>query len=180
MNRMIPAALVAAFALAAPALARADTVTEWNLNASMAVAAQPPQQSVPHLAMVQGAVYDAVNAIDGGHDGYLLTSRVGSPFDSKEAAAATAAYRVLLSLPGAQKSALDAAVRGVARRHRRRRPEDPRHRRGRGGGCGDDRGAHGRRPLRAGRLPARPAGPGRLGAGAARASSTTPTPGCGT
>ena len=108
MNRMIPAALVAAFALAAPALARADTVTEWNLNASMAVAAQPPQQSVPHLAMVQGAVYDAVNAIDGGHEGYLLTSRVGSPFDSKEAAAATAAYRVLLSLPGAQKSALDA------------------------------------------------------------------------
>ena len=35
--------------------------------------------------MVQGAVYDAVNAIDGGHDGYLLTNRVGSPFDSKEA-----------------------------------------------------------------------------------------------
>jgi hypothetical protein len=108
MNRMILAALVAAFALAAPGLARADTVTEWNLNASMAVAAQPPQQSVPHLAMVQGAVYDAVNAIDAGHEGYLLTSRVGSPFDSKEAAAATAAYRVLLSLPGAVKSTLDA------------------------------------------------------------------------
>ena len=125
MHRMILAALVAAFALAAPALARADTVTEWNLNASMAVAAQPPQQSVPHLAMVQGAVYDAVNAIDGGHDGYLLTSAVGAPFDSKEAAAATAAYRVLLSLPGAQKSVLDGAVRGVARRHRRRRPRRP-------------------------------------------------------
>ena len=108
MNRMILAALVAAFALAAPGLARADTVTEWNLNASMALAAQPPQQSVPHLAMVHGAVYDAVNAIDGGYDGYLLTNRVGSPFDSKEAAAATAAYRVLLSLPGAQKPVLDA------------------------------------------------------------------------
>jgi hypothetical protein len=108
MNRTITAALVAALALAAPGLARADTVTEWNLNASMAVAAQPPQQSVPHLAMVQGAVYDAVNAIDDGHDGYLLSSRVGSPFDSKEAAVATAAYRVLLSLPGAQKMVLDA------------------------------------------------------------------------
>ena len=108
MNRTILTALVAAFALAAPGLARADTVTEWNLNASLAVAAQPPQQSVPHLAMVQSAVYDAVNAIDGGHEGYLLTSRVGSPFDSKEAAAATAAYRVLLSLPGAVKPTLDA------------------------------------------------------------------------
>jgi hypothetical protein len=108
MNRTILAALVAAAALAAPGLARADTVTEWNLNASMAFAAQPPQQSMPHFAMVQGAVYDAVNAIDGGYEGYLLTARVGSPFDSKEAAAATAAYRVLLSLPGAQKPVLDA------------------------------------------------------------------------
>ena len=108
MNRTILAALVAAVALAAPGLARADTVTEWNLNASMAFAAQPPQQSMPHFAMVQGAVYDAVNAIDGGYEGYLLTARVGSPFDSKEAAAATAAYRVLLGLPGAQKPVLDA------------------------------------------------------------------------
>jgi hypothetical protein len=108
MNRTILAALVAAFALAAPGLARADTVTEWNLNASMAFAAQPPQQSMPHFAMVHGAVYDAVNAIDGSHEGYLLTGKVGSPFDSKEAAAATAAYRVLLSLPGAQKDVLDA------------------------------------------------------------------------
>ena len=108
MNRTILAALVAAAALAAPGLARADTVTEWNLNASMAFAAQPPQQSMPHFAMVQGAVYDAVNAIDGGYEGYLLTARVGSPFDSKEAAAATAAYRVLLGLPGAQKPVLDA------------------------------------------------------------------------
>jgi len=45
-------------ALVAPAAARADAVTEWNLNASnaiFAVAGQPPQVSVPHLAMVHGA-----------------------------------------------------------------------------------------------------------------------------
>ena len=96
--------------LAAPAVARADMVTDWNANASTAlfvVAGQGPQQSVPHLAMVHGAVYDAVNAIDGGHEGYLLTSRVAQPFDSKEAAAATAAYRVLLHLVPAQQSVLD-------------------------------------------------------------------------
>ena len=65
--------------------------------------------------MVQGAVYDAVNAIDGGHEGYLLTSRVATPFDSKDAAAATAAYRVLLNLVPAQQADARRAVRGVAR-----------------------------------------------------------------
>ena len=32
---------------------------------------QPPPLAVIHLAMVHGAVYDAVNAIDGGHEPYL-------------------------------------------------------------------------------------------------------------
>jgi hypothetical protein len=77
-----------------------------------------PQLSVPHLAMVHGAVYDAVNAIDGGHEGYLISSRLASPFDSKEAAAATAAYRVLVTLFPGQKATLDAqyaaSLAGVA------------------------------------------------------------------
>jgi PAP2 superfamily len=110
MLRYFTAAL-AAVALAAPATAHADAVTDWNLNAANAIyvtGAQPPQQSVPHLAMVQGAVFDAVNAIDGGHDGYLLTSRLATPSDSKEAAVATAAYRVLLTIVPAQKPVLDA------------------------------------------------------------------------
>jgi hypothetical protein len=93
------------------ASARADTVTEWNLNATNALigaAMQPPQVSVPHLAMVHGAVYDAVNAIDAGHEGYLISSQLGQPSDSKEAAAATAAYRVLAHLVPAQQATLDA------------------------------------------------------------------------
>jgi hypothetical protein len=102
-------AVVTLFAIAAPA--RADTVTEWNLNATNALlvnGGQPPQVSVPHLAMVHGAVYDAVNAIDGGHEGYLLSSRLAAPSDSKEAAAATAAYRMLVHLVPAQQAALEA------------------------------------------------------------------------
>src|SRR5829696_7046416 len=98
-------------ALAAPAVARADTVTQWNQNAStalMVTAAQGPQLSVPNMAMVHGAVYDAVNAIDGGHEGYLLSSRVATPSDSMDAAAATAAYRVLVHLVPAQQATLDA------------------------------------------------------------------------
>jgi hypothetical protein len=103
-------AVAALLALAAPP-ARADTVTEWNLNATnalIATAAQPPQVSMPHLAMVHGAVYDAVNAIDGGHEGYLISSRLARRSDSKEAAAATAAYRVLVHLAPAQQATLDA------------------------------------------------------------------------
>jgi hypothetical protein len=90
---------------------RADTVTEWNLNATNALivgAAQPPHVSVPHLAMVHGAVYDAVNAIDGGHEGYLIPAGSASPSHSKEAAAATAAHHVLVQLVPAQQATLDA------------------------------------------------------------------------
>ena len=102
------AAAVMLLAIAGPA--RADTVTDWNVNATnalLATAGQPPQQAVPHLAMVHGAVYDAVNAIDGGREGYLLPPGVGTPSDSKDAAAATAAYRVLLHLVPAQQGTLD-------------------------------------------------------------------------
>jgi hypothetical protein len=99
--------MVSVIALANPAIASADTVTQWNQNATDALyPAQNPldvRVGALYLAMVHGAVYDAVNAIDGGHEGYLLSSRLATPQDSKEAAAATAAYRVLLNVvPGQQ------------------------------------------------------------------------------
>ena len=89
--------------LASPSVARADAVTDWNLIASNSIvvtAGQPPPVSVLHFAMVHGAVYDAVNAIDRGHRPYLVQPP-SNPTDSKEAAAATAAFRVLVGLfPG--------------------------------------------------------------------------------
>src|SRR5438046_8594719 len=90
----------ALLALASPTVARADAVTDWNLIASNSIvvtAGQPPPVSVLHFAMVQGAVYDAVNAIDRGHQPYLVQPP-SNPTDSKEAAAATAAFRVLVGL----------------------------------------------------------------------------------
>jgi hypothetical protein len=121
MLRYVTAALVACLtALAAPAVGSADTVTQWNLNAANALyntAAQPPNVSVPHMAMVHGAVYDAVNAIDGNREGYLLTSRVAMRTDSKDAAAATAAYKVLVSIVPTQQPALlalyDVSLAGI-------------------------------------------------------------------
>src|SRR6266849_4352172 len=96
---------LALLTLASPKVARADAVTDWNLIASTAIgttAGQPPAVSALSFAMVQGAVYDAVNAIDRGHQPYLVQPP-SNPTDSKEAATATAAFRVLVGfddLPG--------------------------------------------------------------------------------
>ncbi len=58
------------------------------------------------MAMVQGAVYDAVNAIDGGFEPYLVAP-AARPWFSKAAAAATAAHGVLVHLLPAQQATLD-------------------------------------------------------------------------
>jgi hypothetical protein len=98
---LIPAASVAA--------AEPDNpVLDWNVNAVNAIGnaptaaipglGQPPPLAVIHLAMVQGAVYDAVNAIDGGFEPYL-SGLPSTPGASRAAAVATAAHDVLLALP---------------------------------------------------------------------------------
>ncbi len=95
---------VAAGGLSAPARGQSagNTAIEWNAIGSTAImaappqgAGQPPHAAVLSLAMVQGTVYDAVNAIDGGHEPYLLASPA-DPGNSQDAAAATAAFRVLV------------------------------------------------------------------------------------
>src|SRR5438477_7643299 len=100
--QILPLIMVLALvALVSPAVARADAVTDWNLIASNAIvvtAAQPPPVSALSFAMVQGAVYDAVNAIDRGYQPYL-SEPPSNPTDSKEAAGATAAFRVLVGFP---------------------------------------------------------------------------------
>jgi hypothetical protein len=96
---------LALVALASPRVARANAVTDWNEIASNAIvvtAAQFPSASTLSFAMVQGAVYDAVNAIDRGHQPFLVQPP-SNPTDSKEAATAAAAFRVLVGfddLPG--------------------------------------------------------------------------------
>jgi hypothetical protein len=103
---LIAPALVA---LMLPAVARANAVTYWDEITSNAIVApvptgagQPPPVAALSFAMVQGAVYDAVNAIDRGYQPYLMQPP-SNPTDSKEAATAAAAYRVLVGfddLPG--------------------------------------------------------------------------------
>jgi hypothetical protein len=83
-----------------------NAVTDWNLIASNTLVLFPgPAGGAPpapqiNMGMVQGAVYDALNAIAPNprhRRPYLLESRFASTA-SKEAAAATAAYRVLSSI----------------------------------------------------------------------------------
>jgi hypothetical protein len=89
--------------LTAPARGQAagNPVTEWNVIAVNTLIALPgpaggaPPASQVHMGMVQGAVYDAVNAIGPiHHRSYLLKRRFPSK-TSEEAAVATAAYAVL-------------------------------------------------------------------------------------
>src|SRR5829696_460345 len=102
--------LVMVSVLAAPAVARADAVTEWNKTAATAaitIANRPGPLAMIRLAMVHGAVYDAVNSIERGHAPYLVLAPA-QPWDSRDAAAATAAYRVLVNILPAQASSFDA------------------------------------------------------------------------
>src|SRR6266540_2028452 len=116
MNRALAAILaMGAWALtpasaATPAAAAdpATAVVEWNAHAAAALmnaanastpgAGQPPPVAVQHLAMVQGAVYDAVNSIDGWHQPYLDGLPAADASASQAAAAATAAYEVLIGV----------------------------------------------------------------------------------
>jgi hypothetical protein len=90
----------------------ADTVLEWNVVAVEAtrVARLSPNAQTRALAMVHGAVFDAVNGIEGDYAPYLV-NRHAPMWASEEAAAAVAAHDVLVGLmPAAQQATLDAAL----------------------------------------------------------------------
>jgi hypothetical protein len=98
---LIPVASVAA-------AEQPNPVLDWNINTVNAIGnppsnaipglGQPPPIAVIHLAMVHGAIYDAVNAIEGGHEPYL-SGLPSAPGASMAAAVATAAHDVLVQLP---------------------------------------------------------------------------------
>src|SRR4051794_23933489 len=72
-------------------------VTHWSAIAAAPLTALAAAPAVTGMAMVHGAIYDAVNAIDGGQQPYLAQP-LASPTASLDAAVAAAAYDVLLGL----------------------------------------------------------------------------------
>ena len=98
-------ALVAAMpAATAPVVAATNPVTDWNLTAVNTLTTLPgpaggaPPASQISMGMVQGAVYDAVNAITPKHHRPYLLKRRFAATASKDAAVATAAYMVLSNI----------------------------------------------------------------------------------
>ncbi|MEV0271201.1 vanadium-dependent haloperoxidase [Hamadaea sp. NPDC050747] len=103
--------LTSTVVLRAPAAeaAAVNPVVVWDANAQQAiwdVAQQQPNEQARSFAMVHGAVYDAVNAIAGKPYQPYLVAPAADGTESAEAAVATAAYQMLLSLFPAQQARL--------------------------------------------------------------------------
>jgi hypothetical protein len=93
--------------LATPASINADAVADWNaitVQATM-TAARPGVTGFLDIAMVQAAVYDAVQAIERRYEPYYVEIKGAS--GSPVAAAAKAAHDVLVHLFPAQAASLD-------------------------------------------------------------------------
>lgn len=89
--------------------ATADTVTDWNQAALDAIRAErtPPPRASRALAILHGAMYDAVNGLSRTHEPYLVRSQ-GPASASPDAAASAAARTVLFSLFPSQAASLEA------------------------------------------------------------------------
>lgn len=103
--------LFGALGLQAPPAAAdpvANQVVAWNdiaYREMFVVKGLPPLVAVLNYAIVHAAVYDAVNAIEGGHEPYLGAPSAADDGDSANAAAVEAAYRTLAAVvpsPSAQ------------------------------------------------------------------------------
>ncbi len=108
--RLAAPALMSAFLWQGTA-ARADMVTEWNINMENTVRAAnvpPPGQARPP-AIVHAAIFDAVNGIAQKYTPYFVTD-AAPPGARAEAAAAQAGYATLVALYPAQKANLDALL----------------------------------------------------------------------
>lgn len=94
--------------LAATGLAAADEVSDWNqvLHQAMLTGATPAPLTTRVAAIVQAAVFDAVNGIDRAYTPIYVPPAAPS-LTSQRAAAVQAAYAALLYLYPAQKATFD-------------------------------------------------------------------------
>src|SRR5437773_2316994 len=110
---LVELAAVSAVTVAAlylPVAARADAVSDWNAIGDDVTFAAGRPGAAPLIdpTYVHAAIYDAVNAIDGGHTVYAVAPTTPAAGASPEAATAAAAYTVLSAFFPAQQATLDA------------------------------------------------------------------------
>jgi hypothetical protein len=104
--RLAPTAALVMIGLSLPAGARADVITRWNQQ--VVTSGGPAIQRT--FAMVHLAMFDAANAIEQGYTPYLSNLPTPPSGASAEAAAAGAAYGVLVRLFPQQQPALAAVL----------------------------------------------------------------------
>ena len=117
MKRSNTRALVmAATCLSWAAPVQADVVTQWNARILQCVQGVPTAANrggppgLLDIAIIQAAVHDAVQAIEGRYEPYLYTNPSALGAGSADAAAANAAYRTLVGLYQAGNACLATAV----------------------------------------------------------------------
>jgi hypothetical protein len=101
-KHIIAVASIACAALVPISSSRADMVTDWNETAEAVIRASTPSPPIQirALAIVNAAIYDAVNGITRTYQPYFVID-AAPPGARKEAAAAQAAFTALLGLfPG--------------------------------------------------------------------------------
>jgi hypothetical protein len=96
------------------AAAQENPVIQWNKTLLTIVRTPGAQPATVHptrsFAVVHAAMYDAVNAIDGAHQPYLVRLEHISPHASQDAAAASSAHEVLIALYPTFQTAIDAQL----------------------------------------------------------------------
>lgn len=103
-------AVVLAFA---PPSSAQDAIDQWNaiaVNEAAVVAKKPPTAGLIDVTIAQLAVYDAVNAIDGGRFQPYASLPAANPTAAIDAAAGRAAHDVLVWLYPTRQASLDAAL----------------------------------------------------------------------
>jgi len=93
------AGLVIGITLGAAGPAAADAVTDWNARTmSCSGANRPGVPGLLDVAIIQAAVHDAVQAIEGRFEAYRYRNPARLGVGSPAAAAAAATYRMLVAL----------------------------------------------------------------------------------
>ena len=96
------AVAIAVATFVGPSSASADVVTAWNaITATCVNAGRPGPTGVVDIALVQGAVHDAVQAIQGRFESYRYRNPIRLGVGSADAAVAAASHGVLVGLYGA-------------------------------------------------------------------------------
>jgi membrane-associated phospholipid phosphatase len=107
-KHIIVAAGIACAAFIPSSSSRANMVTDWNETAEVVIRASTPSPPIQirALAIVNAAIYDAVNGIARSYQPYFVTD-AAPPGARQEAAAAQAGFTALLGLFPAQASLLE-------------------------------------------------------------------------